>query len=263
MRILVTFAVDAEFAPWRKLRAFAPNTEIADAYSTAVGDAQITVLLTGIGCEKAWVQTTKIIWDADIDVCISSGLAGALRSEHKAGDVLAARSVNAFGGEARVQSDPRLLELARHSGAKVVECSHSVDHVIVNAEEKRPLGADYDSVDMESGEVMAEAAAFGAKCIMIRAISDEVDENLPLDFNRTTTAAGDVSIPRVMLQVATKPQSIPALIRFGQRSRRAAENLAVVLDRFVTNLAEYHAAPSQTKIPTKTRTTSPAKVAAQ
>jgi hypothetical protein len=79
--------------------------------------------------------------------------------------------------------------------------------------------------------------AFGAKVIAIRAISDAVEEDLPVDFNRVTSEAGEVSIAKIVAQAAAHPGSIPALIRFGRQSRNAAERLAVVLDACVEKLA--------------------------
>ena len=96
MKVLVTFAVEAEFAPWRRLRQFS-QSDLGDvrAYSAQVKDAELVVLLTGVGGRRAWAEATKVIWDGNVDVCISSGLAGALREEHRPGDVLAAKEVHA------------------------------------------------------------------------------------------------------------------------------------------------------------------------
>jgi hypothetical protein len=46
-----------------------------------------------------------------------------------------------------------------------------------------------------------------------------------------------VSIPRVLGQVALKPQSLPGLIRLGRNSRIAAQSLAHFLDSYVVALA--------------------------
>lgn len=238
MKILVTFAVDAEFAPWRKLRRFEKSTVAGlDSCSTAMSGAEVKVLLTGIGGKKSWVAATKVLWDANVDLCISSGLAGALKPEHRPGEVLAAESVYASQRKTTVSSDPGLVAVAASCGAKVVKSFYSANHVVLRAEEKRELGLRADAVEMESGEVLYEAAAFGAKAIAVRGISDSVEEDLPLDFNRVTTDSGDVSIKRVLGQMVQNPSALPSVIRFGQQSRLAAEKLAEFLDRYLASLA--------------------------
>jgi adenosylhomocysteine nucleosidase len=238
MKVLVTFAVEAEFAPWRKLRHFAQsNLGQIEAYSTDIPDGELLVLLTGVGGRRAWAEAANVIWDGNVDVCISSGLAGALRQKHRPGDVLAARNVHATNRKKVIPSDADLLKMAAACGAKVADAFYSVDRVLVLSSEKSELSAKADAVEMESGDIMLEAVAFGAKVIAIRAISDAVEEDLPVDFNRVTTEAGQVSIPKIVAQAAAHPGSIPALIRFGRQSKNAAERLAIVLDAFIENLA--------------------------
>jgi hypothetical protein len=72
--------------------------------------------------------------------------------------------------------------------------------------------------------------------VAIRAISDTVDDSLPIDMNRIMAADGSVSVPRVIGEVAKKPQSIPGLVRLGRNSRSAAENLARFLNSYVAAL---------------------------
>jgi nucleoside phosphorylase len=238
MRILVTFAVDAEFAPWRKLRRFEKRVQAnSDFYFARIADVELNVMMTGIGGKKAWVEAAKRLWGAEVDLCVSSGLAGALKVEHKVGEVLAAESVYVANWETLISCDSRLVADAAACGAKIVKHFYSADHVVIRAEEKRTLGLRADAVDMESAQVLNEAAAFGAKGAAVRGISDAADEDLPLDFDRVTTDSGDVSMKRVLGQVAQNPGAVPSLIRFGWQSRMAAENLAGFLDRYVTGLA--------------------------
>jgi predicted trehalose synthase len=74
--------------------------------------------------------------------------------------------------------------------------------------------------------------------VAIRAVSDGVGEDLPVDFNRVLTKQGDVSIPRILGEVLRSPQSLPALVRFGQQSRRAADALAKFLDNYLRILVQ-------------------------
>jgi adenosylhomocysteine nucleosidase len=234
MRILVTFAVEAEFAPWRKLRQFVKQTSgSAEYFAARMGDSNVNVVLTGVGAKNAWLETTKIVWDGDVDICVSSGLAGALRTEYRLGEILAAKEVQAIGWKRVVPSDARLIQLAQEHGARAVSSFYSANRVIGSASEKRDLGKVADAVEMESGEVLYEASAFGAKVIAIRGISDAADEDLPMDFNRVMTQAGDVSIPKVLGEVVRHPMSAPALVRFGKQSRMTAEKLGAFLDRYL------------------------------
>jgi adenosylhomocysteine nucleosidase len=237
MKVLVTFAVEAEFAPWRKLRQFS-ESNVGDirAYSAQIRDGELIVLLTGVGGRRAWAEATKVIWDGNVDVCISSGLAGALREKHRPGDILAAKEVHATNWKKVIPSDIALLEVASACGARIADAFYSVDRILVRSMEKSELGAKADAVEMESGDIMLEAVAFGAKVIAIRGISDAVEEDLPLDFNRVMSESGEVSLPKVLAQAAAHPGSIPALIRFGRQSRNAAEKLAIVLDACIQRL---------------------------
>ena len=239
MRILVTFAVEAEFAPWRKMRAFVPSARgNVQAYTARFQDAEVIVLLTGVSGRRAWAEATSIIWDGNVDVCVSSGLAGALRKQHRPGDVLVPREVHATSWDKVIRTDRALVELASKCGARVVHAFYSADRVIVRSEEKLDLGAKMDAVEMETGDILLEAIAFGARVVAIRGISDGAEEALPLDFNRVVTEDGDVSIKRVLAHVAASPASLPGLIRFGLQSRRAARKLATVLDRYVEAIAQ-------------------------
>jgi nucleoside phosphorylase len=237
MRVLVTFAVEAEFAPWRKLRQFqridAANVE---CFASKVGEAELTVLLTGIGCRKAWVEATKEIWGGNIDICVSSGLAGGLRTEHLAGQVLVANQVLAAKSDRVVHCDSFLVNAAMGAGAKGVRAFYTADRVVSLAVEKDQLGSLADAVEMESGVILYEAALFGARVVAVRAISDTSCQDLPIDFNQVATEEGNVSIPRIMGKVMVAPGKIPSLIRFGKQSSRAAQSLAEFLERFVPAL---------------------------
>src|SRR5260370_12482308 len=121
--------------------------------------------------------------------------------------MLAGKGVKGVGWKRLVASDANLLQLAIAYGAPGVASCYSVDRVIGLASEKWALGRVADAVEMGSGEVLYEASAFGAKVIAIRGISDAVDEDLPLDFNKVVTSSGEVSIRRVFGGVVRHPRS--------------------------------------------------------
>jgi adenosylhomocysteine nucleosidase len=251
LKILVTFALETEFAPWRALRKFRRAAwGAAQAHFTEIGGAEVGVVLTGVGSRQASSAVSKIFWgDPDgMQFCISSGLAGALKAEYRVAQVLAAQTVVARTAVAEsvpadahaqmLESTPALISFAAESGATVVNRFYSAGRAITTAQEKRHLGESADAVEMESFQVLLKARADGIPAVAIRAISDAVDEDLPLDFNEVFTERGEVSISRVLGQVAMRPQSLPGLVRLGRRSKQAAESLAEFLDRYILVFSE-------------------------
>jgi adenosylhomocysteine nucleosidase len=238
VKILVTFAVDAEFAPWRRMRDFRKGKEESlDIYRDEIDGVEVLVVLTGIGAKDAWANATKILWGDFDGACISTGLAGALRREHIQGEILVARRVQVPRWKTVISCDGDLVSLAEKNGAKTVEAFHTADHVVIDSAEKKTFGMDADAVEMESGEILYEAGAFGVRGVAVRCISDDSDEELPLDFNKVITQQGEVSMGKIAAEVARRPWVVPRLIKFGRKSNLAAEKLAGFLEKFVPAVA--------------------------
>ena len=243
MNILVTFAVDAEFAPWRKLRQFRSiDCDGLPLRRTNIGESEVTVLLTGMGGQSA-VQAMGLMMnmadqDHYFDICISSGLAGALEEKLVPGDIIAPRSIMAESRYADERSEQMRVDATLHEqavklGAICSDCLLTIDQVLVKAELKRHCSSRAQSVDMESFEIVKQAIAWGAKGIVVRAISDAATEDLPINFNLTISSDRQISIAKVLVELAKNPLALPALIRFGKQSRKAAEGLVSFLDRYI------------------------------
>jgi nucleoside phosphorylase len=246
VKILVTFALENEFAPWRTLHKFRESTwGKADVFATEISGAEVAVLLTGVGQRPAKLALSRITWSESgtLEYCVSSGLAGGLRPEYSVAQVMATREVASEGlrdenGEPKViPTSTSLVSFAAESGATVVNRFYSAERAIGRPDEKKDLGKVADAVEMESFEVLAAATAAGVPAVAIRAVSDTSDEPLPLDMNEVFSDEGQLSIPRVVGQVAMHPQAIPGLVRLGQQSKKAAEALAQFLDRYIARIA--------------------------
>ena len=79
MKILVTFAVRSEFAPWQRRRNFLRLPGEWPVFEAQFGGAQVRAILTGMGQEHALKRRKRSLGYRP-DICISTGLAGALRS---------------------------------------------------------------------------------------------------------------------------------------------------------------------------------------
>lgn len=245
MRILVTFAVETEFAPWRKQREFRRIAKVPfEIYDAKIGAHTVRVLLTGIGWECARRTTASVMEDA-FDACISSGLAGGLKAAYRAADVLAFREVGEISGVRKMPASRWLLDQAKKQGTPIAERLLTSKKLVVTAEEKKRIGIFGDAVDMESFRVMAAAQGRGIPALTLRAISDTVEEDLPMDFSEHVSEGGQIAVGRLLGKIAFSPQIIPAMIRFGSRTRHVAEHLDEFLDAFILGLSVDSAASAE------------------
>ena len=237
MKVVVTFAVDEEFAPWRRLGGFKQvRRGPATWYEAVLPEMTIRAVVTGMGARPAREAARDALLDA-VDVCISSGLAGALRPEYGVGAILAAAIIVKDGEPVAVASDRELVKLAGQCGAQDAVRFLSVDEIVATATEKRRLGDHADAVEMESLAVLAEAAVRGVPAVAIRAISDAVDTDLPYDFSRARDAHGQIRRVAILGQIVRSPGRLPALLRFAGDCNGAARKLALFLDAFTSHLA--------------------------
>ena len=130
-------------------------------------------------------------------------------------------------------ASPELLRMAQDHGAKLVETMWSADHIVESGEEKSRLAETADVVDMESYHLLGAFASSKIPAVVLRAISDGNDEDLPVDFSRCLTKEGKVKAGPLLKGLLARPSRVPGLIRFGVRSRKAAANLAQFLDSFI------------------------------
>jgi nucleoside phosphorylase len=238
MRILVTFALEPEFASWRKLRPFRrTKLSFPSLYEARIGSADVRVALTGIGAENAR-RVVQLALVEGADVCISSGLSGGLHLNHRTGEILAARSVLAAQGVVFVKSDAHLLRAAVACGAKEARAFLSAGSIIVTAKEKSRLAPSADAVEMESYAILSEAQRLGVPAIALRVIGDTAEQNLPLDFNRVMGREGKMQASRLVKEIARRPWRVPALAQLGRQTQLAATRLGEFLDGYVLSLAE-------------------------
>lgn len=237
MKILVTFAVRSEFAPWQRRRNFMRLPGEWPVFETMIGGARVRAILTGMGQDHA-LNASKRSFGYKPDICISTGLAGSLRSGYRPGDILAARLVSEVGEPVAVASHRELLSTAVDCGARHIERLATSKTLVTRAEQKRELGNQAEAVDMESYTILAEAARCGVPAVAIRAISDTVEFDMPYDFERARDSQGQIRVMEVVSQVLRRPSGLPDLLKLARDSRFASRRLADFLDAFAGTMAE-------------------------
>jgi len=237
VKVLVTFALETEFASWFRQGAFARLANLDfPAFESSRGEMQIRVAITGMGRERAQrVAREALRWQPD--VCIAAGFAGGLKSAFRAGDVLVALAVRDGETQGRFECNPRMVRLAEDEGASPIATLCTSAFAVSTVEDKRRMGRIAEAVDMESFFILSEAHERGIPGVAIRAVSDAANESLPMDFTQVLNEHGRVRVTRLAGKIARAPQRIPGLIRLGSASRRGAKNLARILEKTSKSLS--------------------------
>jgi adenosylhomocysteine nucleosidase len=233
LKVLVTFAIETEFARWRKRTAFRQREVGAMAvYHAQIGHADVDVVLTGVGLGSAR-RAMEAVMDSSYSLCISSGFAGGLKAAYAVGDLLVAESVRTSTDSGALQCNSEFVAEAEESGARRIETLLSAEAVVGTASQKVALADIADAVDMESYAIVASAQRFNVPVVVIRAVSDSFNQDMPMDFSEAISEDGRVLMGTVLREVAAHPAKIPGLIRLGRQSNRAAERLADFLTTFI------------------------------
>lgn len=147
---------------------------------------------------------------------VSFGIAGGLSPDLRPGALILGDAV--VVGEGRYACDAAWLARARaRLPAARVGAVAASERIVDTRAEKRALAAGGAlAVDMESGAVAAVAREFGLPFLVLRAVADRADDEIP-------AAAAAALLPgqsarAFTLTLLRRPQAVPALVRLGWRS---------------------------------------------
>jgi nucleoside phosphorylase len=207
---LVCFAVKEEAAPFLKLVKNNPG---------------ISVLVTGMGrknSERALLQALPQILPGLVLTC---GFAGALDPRLKIGDVV-------FEADA----ESRLAPTLQATGAAPAKF-HCAPRVATTIAEKTALrkSTGADVVDMESQFIRQLCREKKIPSATLRAISDSALDDLPLDFNELMTKDDTLSFSKLTVALMKSPGKIPQLMQLQKNTRLAAQKLAGVLEKLLSD----------------------------
>jgi adenosylhomocysteine nucleosidase len=248
LKVLVTFAVETEFARWRKRIAFRRREAGGVAvYRAQIGHADVDVVLTGMGLGNAR-RVMDAVMDSSYSLCISSGFAGGLTAGTALGDLVAAKCVRATAESRVLECDAEFVEAAEQSGARRVETLLSAETIAGTASQKAAMADLADAVDMESYAIVAAAHRCHVPAVVIRAISDSFEQSMPMDFSEAISDDGRVLISAVLREVAAHPSMLPGLIRLGRQSNRAAERLADILSMYLERISSRASASNSLEV---------------
>ena len=211
------------------------------------GSLHVLLIRTGIGSDRARSIAQQILKSQSCDVVISTGFAGALNSSPIGSLVIGTevllgqfRDLSPCSHQSRIVCHPDWVKTSLNiqMGPYPLQYGRFVtmDRVLTHASQKHILekrtGA--VAVDMESGAIGQVALQHGLPFLIIRAISDGVNEDLPLDFNMFLKPSGWVGGVR---HVLFNPRCWMGFWRLYRNSRKAGLQLSGFFEKFFTTLS--------------------------
>jgi len=161
---------------------------------------------------------------------LSFGIAGGLAPGLTPGTLILPAAVRCSDGSAHwvdVAWHARLTRVAHAAGLSlVVGGMLGTDRIAATVAEKAALNASTHAVavDIESHRVAAAAARAQIPFVILRAIADPAERNLPPAALVPLTDEGQPSV-RVLMSILSRPYQVPALIRLAQETRIALRAL--------------------------------------
>ena len=211
----------------------------------AAGRREYWLARTGVGLEKASQVAFQLLAHQPFSLVLSTGFACALITA-EIGALLLGRDVVFVGEHGSEQSSAidlpgveRDAVLALADGS--VQSAHvgrfvSTDRIIGGALEKGRFAHSTGAIglDMESAALAIEARRAQVPFVVVRAASDLLDEDLPLDFNLFLRPTGWL---KGIAAVLSAPSSLWGLRRLRRQSLAAAKTLTAFFQRYAAVMA--------------------------
>jgi adenosylhomocysteine nucleosidase len=194
---------------------------------------------TGEGVENAERGLRSLLQRHKVRAVVGVGYAGGLSPSLRIGDLVIAREVRGC-----IQAVPTAELLSAAQGVRVegaaICCGTfiTVNEVVGEARRKQRLAAqlgenEIGCVDMESSAIAQVCREEGIPFLIIRCISDVLNEDLPVDFNRCRGRDGRISGLKVVWAALRHPRAFKGLWKLRQRSCLCAEHLALFTERLI------------------------------
>jgi adenosylhomocysteine nucleosidase len=209
----------------------------------------VTLIRSGMGRERAERAAELLIRRYHPRSIMAAGFCAGLSESLKPGDLVISEFVMDIqdgNGSAdfrtSYQADNGLIEAATSTPCSIRTSTGGIlttSAIARDSKTKLALANSFPNcmaLDMESAGVARAVSANGVPWIGIRAVTDAVQDELPLDFADYAKADGELSRSRIALAVLVRPWSIPSFLRLARRSALAARNLAVFVEAFVAVL---------------------------
>jgi adenosylhomocysteine nucleosidase len=170
---------------------------------------------------------------------VSFGFAGGLDPALRPGSLVIPTSILCEGR--LYAADPALAD---RFGGLTGHCLMAGTATATDATAKRELHASTraHAIDLESGSVARVALAHDLPFVVVRAISDAADRDLPPAALLALDPEGRIDLMRVLASLVRQPKQLPALLRLASDAARARRALVGLTGRPLSGGYQYQPA---------------------
>ena len=225
MKIAIMGAMPEEIAPILEKLGEYKTTEYADNryYEANYKGIELVIAYSKIGKVFSTLTASTLIQHFGCDRLLFSGVAGAISSSLKVGDLIVATKlsqhdldITAFGhpfgfvpeGAVYVEADKQMIDMSKEvaqSMGKVVQegIIATGDQFVANEKRKNWIGATFnaDALEMEGASVAVVCSALNVPFFILRAISDAADMDASFSFDEFLETSAVESAEFVMKMV--------------------------------------------------------------
>jgi len=184
-------------------------------YKAKYKGVEVVVAYSKIGCAFSALTATLLIEHFKCDTLLFSGVAGAINSDYKIGDMIVANrlckhdlDITAFGhppgfvpeGKVFIHSSKELVDLAKEvAESKGIELKEATiatgDQFVSSPDVKEKISNTFnaDAIEMEGYPVALVCDALNVPFVVLRAISDSADMDASFDFDTFLEESAKVS----------------------------------------------------------------------
>jgi adenosylhomocysteine nucleosidase len=235
----VIAAMRAEIAPLLALARIDQRHRLEGCrvYRGTLGGAPVVMAWTGEGAERAERGASALLERFAVSALVVVGVAGGLSPSLRAGMLIASRRVQ-DGSAPLPEPDAELLGRAlRHEGVRagmVLSSRRILSTAASKAEAGAALG-DHEPavVDLESAAFARVAAERRVGYLVVRAICDPAEEELPFDLECCRDGSGRVKRIKVVRQALRRPAAVGGLWSLRKRVALCADRLADLVQSLI------------------------------
>jgi adenosylhomocysteine nucleosidase len=204
-----------------------------------IGGASVVLGLTGDGAARAFRFLEFLFEEFPVSCLVGAGAAGALGPSLSAGEILVAARVVDEKGDAPLPDAgwiSRAVALGARPGTFV-----TVARPLTSSKEKSEVALRFGVpdpavavVDMESAGWARAAASRGIPYVILRAVSDTFEEELPGFLSSCLSAEGSVDRVAVARRLLVRPGALPVLLKARERVREGAGRVGLFLEKVLS-----------------------------